>query len=165
MALTICSVCRREAPCSGRSDTIVYWPDPTGAVHVEMLSGVADPLPPPDPPPLPPLELLPQAAANASVARTAAARMARLPTVLIRLLPSMVIPCWLTLTLRDVQVPPSRQWYLPFRHSRSKSLDEQSDGRVGIRAALLALAVALTLAGCTSGNSSRPSEAPACPHA
>jgi hypothetical protein len=44
-------------------------------------------------------------------------------------------------------------------------LDEQSDGRVGIRAALLAVAVALTLAGCTSGNSSRPSEAPACPHA
>src|SRR6185437_804600 len=85
MACTICFVWCDEAPCIGRSETISYLPLPTGAAHVDELTGVA----PPDEPPLfPPLPLLPplepHPAATASESATAATIMARPETLLMR---------------------------------------------------------------------------------
>src|SRR3954447_11462078 len=73
MASDIWSVWILLEPCRGRSDTIVYWPEPCGAWRVEMLTGVPAFAPPP---PLELLPLLPQPAATAS-ARTATIGMAR----------------------------------------------------------------------------------------
>src|SRR5690242_12892353 len=56
MASIIWIVCRREAPCCGRSETIVNLPLPVIAEQFE--SDTPPPLPPPPPPP-PPLAVLP----------------------------------------------------------------------------------------------------------
>src|SRR3954451_21932533 len=63
MASDIWSVWILLEPCRGRSDTIVYWPEPCGAWQVEMLTGVPAFAPPP---PLELLPLLPQPATTAA---------------------------------------------------------------------------------------------------
>src|SRR6478672_10518332 len=86
MACTICFVWCDEAPCIGRSETISYFPLPTGAAQVDEFTGVAPPPPPPPLPPplLPPLLLLPQPAATASRSATAATITARPGTLLMK---------------------------------------------------------------------------------
>ena len=59
-----------DEPCSGKSETISYLPEPTTFWQVEVLTGVALPPPPPFPPLEPLLLLLPQPAATSIATRT-----------------------------------------------------------------------------------------------